>query len=252
MQDLRFTLRQIAIAIAVISVVLAFLVLEPMSAELLATASIPAAVGFMIAALVRYGVEKISGCSMRSPWILLILILVGMGFASLAITILNRDPRALDSPVLRLTVVLSIPTLLGFVIYQVSQGSVRFRLTIEILTLVALLALSAQTWRPRNLIKAAEHADTMAAQISEWAERPNTPKKRDVLRRESEWFRRRAFSLRCQAYWYGLIYGPAGYDDYYPYDTEHLVHELGILEMMDAHEMRARLEYEEQNAQAER
>lgn len=145
MQDLRFTLRQIAIAIAVISVVLAFLVLEPMSAELLATASIPAAVGFMIAALVRYGVEKISGCSMRSPWILLILILVGMGFASLAITILNRDPRALDSPVLRLTVVLSIPTLLGFVIYQVSQGSVRFRLTIEILTLVALLALSAQT-----------------------------------------------------------------------------------------------------------
>lgn len=235
MEGPQFTLRQAAIAIAVIGIVLAICVENPFLAMVL----IPLAVGFVIGSLLRHCVEKASGCSMKRPSVLLILILAGVGLASLAVTVLIRDPRFLDSLVLRWIVFHSIPTSVGFVIYQVSQGSLRFRLTAEILTLVALLILSGWTWRPRNLIQAAERADEFAEKISRWAEQPNTPKTRNLLRRESEWFRRRAFSLRWQAFWHGLIRGPDGYEEYYTYDTEHLVHELGILEVMDAHEMRA-------------
>ena len=41
--------------------------------------------------------------------------------------------------------------------------------------------------------------------------------------------------------------GPSAIDYDSPYDTESLVHELGILEAMDAREMRARQEHEGQN-----
>ena len=242
MRNPRFTLRQVALAIAAIGVLLAFWVREPMPLEFLATVSIPVAIGFMIASLVRHEVERVSGCSLRSPRILLILILVGIGSASLGVTILVRNFLARDAHELQLIVAYSIPTFLGFVIYQVSQGSLRFRLTIEILTIVALLALSARIWRPIELIGAAERADALAAQISAWAEGSNIPKKRDVLRRESEWFRRRASSLRCQAYWYGLIRGPSDSS----YDTVRLVRELGNLEVMHGHEMRACQEHEGQ------
>ncbi len=232
----QFTLRQVAIGIAVIGVLLALCVQNPLQSAYLASVSIPVAVGFGIAALARRGIEKTSGYWMRNPDILLILILAAMGAASLAATIAIPDDRGSDFFAFGL--VFSIPTLLGFVIYHVSQRSLRLRLTLEILTLIALLALSAWTWQPRPLLQAAERADAMAAKISEWADRPNAPKNRDAIRRESEWFRRRAFSLRCQAIWYGLIHGSHGYVEYYSYDTETLVHELGSLEAMDAHEMR--------------
>ncbi len=244
----RFTLRQIAIAIAVIGILLAFWVQNPLQSAYLTTALIPVAFGFSIAALARRGMERTSAYWIRNPDILLILILAAIGVASLAVTILIPDPHASEFFAFGLAIVFSIPTLLGFVIYQVSQRSLRFRLTVEILTLIALLAFSAWTWQPRPLLQAAERADAMAAKISEWAERPNAPKNRDAIRRESEWFRRRAFSLRCQAIWYGLIHGSHGYVEYYSYDTATLVHELGILEAMDAHEMRARQEHEGQNA----
>jgi hypothetical protein len=244
MRGPRFTLRQVAIAIAVISAVLAFWVRSPIPLESLVGDSIPVALGFMIASLVRHEVERMSGCSMRSPRIVLILIGAGIGSASLAATILIGNSLSRDAQNLQLIMGYSIPTLLGFVIYQVSQGSLRFRLTIEIVTIVVLLALSGWTWRPQNVLRAAEHADALAAQVSAWAEGSNAPKNRDRLRRESKWFRRRAFSLRCQAYWYGLTLGPSGFDYDYPYDTAHLVHELGILKVMDAHEMRARQEHE--------
>jgi hypothetical protein len=243
MRNPRFTLRQVAIAIAAIGVLLAFLVQERTPLESLVGDSIPVAIGFMIASLVRHEVERTSGCSLRNPRILLTLMLVGIGYASLAVTILVRNFLARDAHELQLIVAISIPTSLGFVIYQVSQGSLRFRLTIEILTIVALLALSARIWRPMELIGAAERADALAEQISAWAEGSNIPKKRDVLRRESKWFRRRALSLRCQAYWYGLIRGPT--DSSY-YDTVRLVRELGSLEVMHAHEMRACQEHEGQ------
>jgi hypothetical protein len=183
---------------------------------------------------------------MRSAY----LILAAIGVAASAVTILNSDTLEFNLFWLRMALIFSLPTLLGFVIYQVSQGSLRFRLTAEILTLFALLALTGWTWRPARLIRAAERADALAAQVSAWAERTNTPKKRDSLRRESEWFRRRALSLRCQAFWYGLTRGSHGDPQYYyAYDTEDLVHELGILEAMDAHEMRARQEKEGQDSQ---
>jgi hypothetical protein len=266
MRGPRFTLRQSAIGIAVIGVLLAFWVQNPMSAELLAIASIPVAAGFLIASLVRRGVEEIRGYSMKRPGVLLILIMrgLGLGFTSLAVTILILDPITRRSLVPPQAVILPTPTLLGFVIYLVSQRSLRFRLTVEILTLVGLLTLSAWTWRPQKVIQAAEHADALAAQVLEWTESPNDPKQadalaaqvlewtespndlktRDWLRRQSQWLRRRAFTLRCQALWYGLIYGPPGYDYYYAYNTEDLVLELGVLEVIEAHKMRAREEDE--------
>ncbi len=241
MRGPQFTLRQVEIVIALIGVLLAILVQNPTSLVPLAMASMPVSIGFFIALLVRRSVEKINGISMRSPRILLAMILAGIGVAALAVTILMRAPLAYEFPALRETMVVSILASLGFMIYQVSQGSFRFRLTVEILTLIALLAFTGWAWRPARLIRAAERADALAAQVSEWAEKPNTPKKRDALRRESEWFRRRASSLRLQAFWYGLIHGSHGDYDYdYVYDTEHLVHELGILKAMDAHEMHAR------------
>jgi hypothetical protein len=245
MRGPQFTLRQTAVAIAVIGVLLAILVRDPMALVFLATASIPVAVGFTFARMVRRGVEKFSGYSMKSPRILLILILAAIGLAALAFTILNSDVLEFNFYWLRLALILSLPTLLGFVIYQVSQGSLRFRLTVEIVTLFALLALTGWTWRPPHLLRAAEHADALAAEVSAWAESTNSAKKRDSLRRESEWFRRRASSLRRQAFWYGLTHGSHGDPGYHHvYDTEDLVREIGILEAMDAHEMRARQEKE--------
>jgi hypothetical protein len=240
MRGPRFTLRQVAIAIAVISVVLAFWVRSPIPLESLVEVSLPVALGFLMASLVRHEVERMSGCSMRSPRTLLILIGAGIGSATLAVAILIGKSFSADTQNLQLVLVYSIPALLGFVIYQVSQGSLRFRLTLEIVTIVVLLALSGWRWRPENLMRAAEHADALAAQVSAWTAGPNGPKNRDMLRREGEWFRRRAFSLRCEAYWYGLTRGPSAvaYDS--PYDTATLVHELGILEAMDPREMLAR------------
>ncbi len=248
MRGPQFTLRQILVAIAVIGVLLAILVRDPMTLVFLATTSIPVAIGFMSAMVVRRRVEKFSGYSMKSPRILLILILAGIGVGALAFTIVDSGVVQFKFYWLHLALIFSLPTLLGFVIYQVSQGSLRFRLTAEILTLFALLALTGWTWRPPHLLRAAEHADSLAAEVSAWAESANTPKKRDSLRRESEWFRRRASSLRRQAFWYGLTHGSHGDSGYHHiYDTEDLVHELGILEAMHAHEMCASEEKEGQD-----
>ena len=246
----RLTFREITIPIAVIASLIAYWVLNPWASAFVSTASIPVAVGFVIGYLVRHGDQKIDGYSMMSPPILLILIHAGFGVACFALTIFIPGSLSLGFSALVLSVVFAIPTLLGYVIYQVSQRSLRFRLTVEILTLLAVLALSAWIWRPQHLLQAAEHADAFAAQVSEWAERPNDPMKRGALRRESEWFRRRALSLRRQAIWYGLIHGSHGRDEYYAYDTEDLVHELGILEVTDAHEMRASQDHEGQDARS--
>ena len=249
MRGPQFTLREIEVAIAVFGVFLAILVRDPMALVFLAAASIPVAIGFLIALAVRRGVEKFSGYSMKSPRILLTLILAAIGVAALVVTILNAGVLGFNSYGLRLLLEYSLLILLGFVIYQVSQGSLRFRLTAEILTLFALLAFTGWTWRPPKLLFAADHADALAAKVSAWADKTNNPKKRDALRRESEWFRRRALSLRCQAFWYGITHGSRGDSQYeYVYDTEHLVHELGILEAMDAHKLRARQEMEGQDS----
>jgi hypothetical protein len=148
MRGPRFTLRQVAIAIAVISVVLAFWVRSPIPLESLVEVSLPVALGFLMASLVRHEVERMSGCSMRSPRTLLILIGAGIGSATLAVAILIGKSFSADTQNLQLVLVYSIPALLGFVIYQVSQGSLRFRLTLEIVTIVVLLALSGWKWRP--------------------------------------------------------------------------------------------------------
>ena len=197
-----FTLRQIQIAIAVIGILLAIVILNPMAPVFLATASIPVATGFMIALAVRRGVEKLSGYSMKSPRVLLILILAAIGVAALAVTILNSDALKFGHSGLQLALICSLPTLLGFLIYQVCQGSLRFRLTAEILTLFAVLALTGWTWRPPSLIRAAERADALASQVSAWAERTCTPKKRDSLRRESEWFAAELY--RCDVRRFGM------------------------------------------------
>jgi hypothetical protein len=250
MRGPQFTLRQLVVAIAVIGVCLALLVQNPLQSVFLATASLPVAVGFIIGLVVRRGVEKFSGHSMKGPRILLILILAGISVGALAIKILKSDALELGLFGLREVLYVSLPTLLGFVIYQVSQGSLRFRLTVEIVTLFALLALTGWTWRPPHLLRAAEHADALAAEVSAWAESTNSAKKRDSLRRESEWFRRRASALRRQAFWYGLTHGSHGDPGYHHvYETEDLVREIGILEAMHTHEMRARQEKEGQDSQ---
>jgi hypothetical protein len=229
-----------AIAVAVIGVLLAILVQNPTAFVVVV---IPAALGFGFAALTRRSAAKASRFPMTSPPILLILILAGIGAISLAITIYSPGTDPSEFVAFTLTGLFSIPTLLGVVIYHVSRRSLRFRLTVEILTLLVLLAFSAWTWQPRNLLQAAMRADALAAQIAMWADSPHAPEQRDALKREAEWFRRRAFLLRCQALWYGLTQGSHGHDDFYMYDTEHLVHELGALEAMDAHEARARQEH---------
>ena len=150
MRGPQFTLRQIAVAIAVIGVFCAFFVTNPMASLFLATQSLAIASGFLIALLVRRSVEKFSGISMKSPRILLILILAAIGVAALAFTIVNSGALQFDFNFywLHFALIFSLPFLLGFVIYQVSQGPFRFRLTAETLTLIALLALTGWTWRP--------------------------------------------------------------------------------------------------------
>jgi hypothetical protein len=243
MPGLRFTIRQMAVGVAVIGVLLAILIQNQAAFVLVV---IPAALGFGVAALTRPSAAKASRFPMTSPPILLILILAGIGAISLAITVYSPDTGPSGFVAFALIGLFSIPILLGVLVYHVSRRSLRFRLTVEILTLLALLALSAWTWQPRNLLQAAMRADGLAAQLAMWAEAPHAPEQRDALRREAEWFRRRAFLLRCQALWYGLTNGSHGHDDFSMYDTEHLVHELGALEAMDAHEMRARQAHEGQ------
>lgn len=239
----QFTLRQMAIGIAVIGVLLAISIQNPGAFVLVV---IPAALGFGLATLTRRSAANACRFPMTSPPILLILTLAGLGAISLAIAICSPDTGPSEFLAFALAGLFSIPTFLGVVIYHVSRRSLRFRLTVEILTLLALLAFTAWAWQPRYLLQAARRADELAAQIAMWAESPHAPERRYALKREAEWFRGRAFLLRCQALWYGLTHGSHGHDDFYTYDTEHLVHELGALEAMDAHEMRARQEHEGQ------
>jgi hypothetical protein len=242
----QFTLRQMAIGIAVIGVLLGILIQNPGA---LVVVGIPAVLGFGFAALTHRSTSSASRFPITSPPILLILILAGIGAISLVISIYSPDTGPSEFVATALTGIFSIPTLLGVVIYHVSRRSLRVRLTVEILTLLALLTFSAWAWQPRYLLQAANRADELAAQLAMWAKSSNALEQRDALRREVEWFRRRAFLLRCQALWYGLTHGSHGQSDFYTYDTEHLVHELGALEAMDAHEMRARQVHEGQIAE---
>ena len=98
MRGPQFNLREIEIAIAAIGVLFVIFVWDPMTLVSPGDSRRcpPAPGGFMIAWVLRRGVEKFSGYSMKSPRIRLILILAAIGVAALAITILNSDALKVD------------------------------------------------------------------------------------------------------------------------------------------------------------
>jgi hypothetical protein len=121
----------------------------------------------------------------------------------------------------------------------------RFRLTVEVVIIFALLALSARIWRPAFYLDQGDRADRLARLAVIRPDEAGSPQEREFFRREFVWFSRRAFMFRCQAWWQGLIGGPSNRVRFSrTYTEQELVEELGILQAVEKHEMRVKQEFE--------
>jgi hypothetical protein len=128
-----------------------------------------------------------------------------------------------------------LPVAPGVAIYWFSWLPFKVRLPVEILILIALLALSSWVWRERFCDRQADRAAELSQQITAWAERSRDAVVRERLSQEARWFQRAGRKLRRRAYWIGLTRGP--WDDVgFVYTEDPLLRELGVLEVMEKHE----------------
>jgi hypothetical protein len=116
----------------------------------------------------------------------------------------------------------------------VAKVPYRFRIKVELITLVVLLAVSAVVWRPPFLMARAVFCEDLARQAEQEAARSVNPRTRNYLLKEATWFTRRAAVLRGKALWYGLIYGPLSPRDAMPLENTDVIHEFGVLEVIES------------------
>ncbi len=102
----------------------------------------------------------------------------------------------------------------------------RVRLPAEILTMLALLAISARIWAPRyDDSRSAAEVSIIASNLADAVDRPV---KRDHYRRIADRFASRARALRWRALWLGLTWGPYGY--HRPMSGRDLIEDFELLE----------------------
>lgn len=227
------------VAILVIGGVLAVVIRNPELSLFLLILSVPTFFGFLICRRFEASLKNWAAWKefLRRPQVTLRQIAIAIAIIAvfLAVAIQVPDFWELLFSIVGLSVWLSP----GILIYLLSKASARVRLTLEILSLIALLALSSWTWRDQFYFNQADRAARLSQECSEWADASIDPVLRDSLHREAEWFSRQAREFRREAYWRGLIKG-SSYDANAPFTNESLTEELGILEVMEHHETFAR------------
>ena len=120
-------------------------------------------------------------------------------------------------------------------LFALSKLPGRIRLTIEILTACFLLVMSAWVWRPPFYVYQPDRIDQLARLCSWLANESDDDRSKALFRREAAWYRRKAFELRLQAMWYGLIRSVTK-EDPVPITDRELILELGTLEAIERHE----------------
>ena len=120
-------------------------------------------------------------------------------------------------------------------LYGLSRLPYRVRLTIELTTTGLLLVLSAWLWRPPWHVHQAERAEELARLCSSLADKADSDRSRNLFRREAAEYGRRAFGLRLQAMWRGLIRSVTKENPVAMTERE-LIVELGLSESLERHE----------------
>jgi hypothetical protein len=115
-----------------------------------------------------------------------------------------------------------------WITYRISQLPYRIRLTIEMLTLLALVVLRVADRQPPHLVVQAGRAAEAARFASECAQAAESPGVQINFRRKARLFSHRAFDLRCKAIWYSLIGGWSGQDSFGALSQRELIRELEL------------------------
>lgn len=115
-----------------------------------------------------------------------------------------------------------------WITYKFTQFSLRIRLTVEITTLLVLVALCVAARRPPHLVTQAHRATEAARLASECAHSAADDGARMYFRRKARWFSHRAFVFRSEAIWYGFLGGWPGEDSFGALRQPELLRELEL------------------------
>ncbi len=118
-------------------------------------------------------------------------------------------------------------------LYGLSWFPLRVRLAVELATACTLLILAAWEWRPPFYVEQAERSEELAGLCSRLADRVGDVRMRDQFRREADKYSRRAFVLRVQSMWYGLIRSATKTESPMPLTERDLILDLGLGESRD-------------------
>ncbi|QEH35107.1 hypothetical protein OJF2_36520 [Aquisphaera giovannonii] len=160
--------------------------------------------------------------------LMILIALLGLGLG-----VLPHDlPHLIDVLML---LVLPAPFLagVGYAIYRVSRLRLRYRLPIELATLIGLLWLSAEARRPYWHASEEHRCRRLAARAH--AASARNRETRSALDREAAWFTRQAANLYWRGFRLGLTQGPRANEAEIRRETR-FIYDLDAAESMRRHE----------------